>query len=147
MMWFLPYVVNEDGEGTHIRFCRTNMLLRYDEDDADGEFVDVIALSAARQGQGDGTQCLRMLTGMADLFGVKLTLYARSMDNKPSSTDRLRAWYLRHGFKQCGDYNLPESDPDEVDDDHIGYDLFRDPQAQSACMPTNTHLEETHGQR
>lgn len=131
MMWMLPHATGHDSgdEGIHHRFCETNVVLHYDEEDGDGEFVDIKSLVAVRQGQGAGTQCLRMLTGMADIFGVKLCLYGRAMDDKPHSTQRLKAWYERHGFVTHDRLADSDPDPDEVDDDHHGCDFFRAPQS------------------
>jgi hypothetical protein len=130
--WLLPHKVGEDsafgyGRLHTYRLNRVTLVLEYDPNDSDGEFVGIDKILAAQQGNGDGTQLLRLICGMADIFGVKLHLYARAMDDKPWSTDRLLGWYQRHGFIVSGTWRLPESDPDEVVADHAGYDLCRKP--------------------
>lgn len=147
MMWMLPLTLNGTNSRIH-RLCHTNIEFLYDPEEGDGEFVDINSLVAVQQGKGYGTQALRIITGMADTFGVKLNLFARAMDHKPHSTKRLIEWYERHGFVAPTDWRpYGDPDPDEEDEGHHGLDLFRAPQAQAYCMPSNTHLEESHGQR
>jgi hypothetical protein len=155
--WMLPHAYKEEGDEVSYRFCQTNVTLRYEGDD-DGRFVDIVSLVAVRQGQGDGTQCLRILTGMADIFGVKLALYARAMDDKPHSTNRLVEWYIRHGFQSAaGTTHITENerrgkpkrfawqkidaDPDEIDADHHGLDMWRPVRTVEASRMPRAHTQ------
>lgn len=147
--WLLPHKIGEDeamgfGRLHKYRMGRVTLVLEYDPDDADGEFVDIDRILAAQLGQGDGTQALRLICGMADLFGVKLSLSARALDDRPYSTNRLVAWYERHGFVAENAWRPdPDAEPTEEDAGHGGVSMFRAPrsEAERMCVGTNAVAE------
>lgn len=82
---------------------------------------------AGDRGEGAGTKALKMLIGLADKHGVKLTgtavAYADHV-GKQQATERLFRWYLKNGFdggvNAAGDYEI-EYTPKNVQESNIAY--------------------------
>lgn len=126
--WMLPHQQKGDYTGGTYRLGNITLILEYDENDAGGEFVDIKSITAAQPGTGEGYQVMRLICGMADIFGVHLALYARAHDGKPHNTKRAVRFYERLGFDIHQDQGLDwDADPDEVDEDHAGVDMWRQP--------------------
>ena len=118
-----------------------SVIIEYDDEEDEGQFIDIKSIIAKSQGRGDGTRALRTLTQLADEHGAVLTLYARAMDQKPHSTQRCIAWYKRHGFKFEGEYPLPgKFAPDLIDEDHHGADMWRPSKIQPSAKTIGNYL-------
>lgn len=67
--------------------------------------VKVLSIRSLDPGEGNGTRVLARLCRMADEHGVTLMLEAAPLDRysdelgERMATERLRAWYHRHGFR------------------------------------------------
>lgn len=121
------------GRGYAYQIGNVSVVIEYDPDEDAGQFIDVKSIISKTQGNGQGTLALATLTGLADQYGAILTLYARAMDQKPQSTKRCIAWYQRHGFQIEGEHPLRGTfQTDEIDEDHIGADMWRRPQSEQS---------------
>lgn len=116
------------GYGTAFQIGQAAVILVYDENDGKGQYVDLCSIIADEKGNGAGSRTLQILLQHADKHSVSITLYARAMDGKISSTDRCIKWYTRHGFKIEGKRGKWIPDPKLNEEDHVGADMTRDPQ-------------------
>lgn len=117
------------GRGVAYQIGNVEIVIEYDRDEDEGQFIDVKSIIAKRPGRGDGTKALGTLTKLADEHGAVLSLYARAMDQRPRTTKRYIAWYERHGFQLEGENPFKAVVSNEIDEDHIGADMWRRPQS------------------
>ena len=113
------------------------VILKHNPRESNGRDVELHSIISGRKSQGQGSAVLSGLTRLADQYDIILSLYARAMDGKPTSTKRCVEWYRRHGFTMENARNdnwQPYVDGAEAD--HIGADMWREPLA---------HKGEAHG--
>jgi hypothetical protein len=60
--------------------------------------ISVKSIRSVEPGKGGGRKALKMLTDMADKYGVKLSLLPKKFGKVGLSTQELKNWYARNGF-------------------------------------------------
>lgn len=105
---FSGSAIREYGQLDGIRiFCSATLSLLCDSNNALA--IGSINVDADKRSEGIGGKILSMLVEYADKHSVTLTLYARSYDKSPISSERLARWYESFGFKKTprGHIRLP----------------------------------------
>jgi len=64
-----------------------------------GEKIILGYITTLKQGKGHGTKALRWLTDLADKHNVELVGQIERRGDKGLTTNHLRQWYKRYGFK------------------------------------------------
>lgn len=97
--------------------------------------ISTMSVPEADQGKGNGTKILQAVTGDADRARDTLHLEAHAYQNRRLSSNQLRAWYARHGFRP---------NAERGGDWMIRHPVVRDPQHQAtyAVNPDDKRLRQ-----